>query len=157
MNTPNQHPPDDADLHAPPKLVSALQKSQPVVFIPKGIDYTVLRAAERHFRKPTPNAFPWLRLIKWGAAAAAIALLCTISVQRLRRPLDLKEQAVMAARRDVNHDGVVDILDAFALARKIQAGDKSTVTDINGDRVVDQRDVAALAARAVKLNQDGPS
>jgi hypothetical protein len=62
------------------------------------------------------------------------------------------------ARGDLNHDGHVDIVDAFALARQLkQGGTRNLQLDLNGDGVVDERDVAALAARAVKLEQGGHS
>jgi hypothetical protein len=52
----------------------------------------------------------------------------------------------------------VDILDAFALARQLkQGGSGNLQLDVNGDGVVDERDVAALAARAVKLERGGRS
>jgi hypothetical protein len=54
------------------------------------------------------------------------------------------------AREDVTGDGRVDILDAFALARRIERADVRQ-PDLNSDGRVDQRDVEALAARAVRL------
>jgi hypothetical protein len=52
----------------------------------------------------------------------------------------------------------VDILDAFALARQLkQRGTKNLQLDANGDGVVDDRDVSALAARAVRLERGGHS
>jgi hypothetical protein len=63
------------------------------------------------------------------------------------------------AREDLNHDGRVDILDAFDLARtlKTRPGLTSPVMDVNGDGVVDERDVTSLAARAVQLPKGGRS
>ena len=52
----------------------------------------------------------------------------------------------------------VDILDAFALARQLKlGGTRNPQLDLNGDGVVDERDVASIAARAVKLEQGGRS
>ena len=62
------------------------------------------------------------------------------------------------AVEDVNRDGQVDILDAFALARKVQQGisaDKKL--DLNGDGVIDDKDVATIAGHAVKLEHGGRS
>ena len=59
---------------------------------------------------------------------------------------------------DLNHDGQVDILDAFALARQLKESAQSNLQlDMNGDGVVDERDVATLAARAVSLGKGGRS
>ena len=63
-----------------------------------------------------------------------------------------------AGPEDLNGDGVVDMLDAFALARDLQHNPASHPRlDLNGDGVVDQRDVQALAARAVRLEPGGHS
>lgn len=64
-----------------------------------------------------------------------------------------------AARpEDLNADGMVDMLDAFALARELQQNPAShPQLDLNADGVVDQRDVQELAARAVRLDQGGRS
>jgi hypothetical protein len=48
----------------------------------------------------------------------------------------------------------VDVLDAFALARKLRDGAADNPgLDCNSDGVVDRRDVDAVAARAVKLKK----
>ena len=64
-----------------------------------------------------------------------------------------------AARpEDLNADGQVDMLDAFALARELQQGSTSRPQlDLNGDGVVDERDVQALANRAVNMETGGRS
>ena len=59
---------------------------------------------------------------------------------------------------DLNADGQVDMLDAFALARELQQGSTPRPQlDLNGDGVVDDRDVQALANRAVSLEPGGRS
>jgi hypothetical protein len=58
------------------------------------------------------------------------------------------------AREDLNRDGRVDILDAFALSRQLRDGKaSSTGLDLNGDGVVDERDAEVIAARAVRLEK----
>ncbi|MEQ9406948.1 MAG: dockerin type I domain-containing protein [Fuerstiella sp.] len=53
---------------------------------------------------------------------------------------------------DVDGDGRLDILDAFALARRIQTGSvRGTVGDQNGDGVVDEADVDLIAMSVVML------
>ena len=93
----------------------------------------------------------------WVAAAAAIVLLIALP-QLVRKPGGGPNSDVAIARGDFNHDRRVDILDAFALARQLKQGaTRNLQLDVNGDGVVDERDVAALAARAVKLEQGGHS
>src|SRR6185369_1280179 len=60
-------------------------------------------------------------------------------------------------REDINRDGRVDVLDAFALARRIETGGTLDPRwDINGDGRVDRADVNVIAARAVNLAQAEP-
>jgi hypothetical protein len=159
METPESQQPDEAGLNAPPKLVSALRRAhERDVFIPRTVDDRIVRAAELHFQKPEPPRFDWLRVVKWGTAAAVIALLALVVSQFGRRPPAPADQKVAATRQDENHAARVDILDAFALARQLQRGEKPGLRmDVNGDGVVDERDVAALAAKAVELPKGGPS
>ena len=105
--------------------------------------------------RPRTGALRWLPWL--SAAAAAVVLLLAI-------PQYFKHQAPGAvgssafARWDLNQDGRVDILDAFALARQLKQGGASSLQlDVNGDGVVDDRDVTAIAARAVKLERGGHS
>ena len=159
MQTPfnNQHDPDEA-LEAPPKLVAALKRlPQELVFIPPTADEAILRAARKHLAGPVPLRTGWFRFMPWPAAAAPIVLLAAILLFFVRpAPPPVRDSAF--ARGDLNHDGHVDILDAFALARQLkQAGTRNLQSDVNGDGVVDERDVAALAARAVMLERGGHS
>jgi hypothetical protein len=153
----NQHYGDEA-LDAPPKLVAALKRlPQEAVFIPPTADEAVLRAARRHLEEPRQVRLGWFRFMPWLAAAAAIVLLVALP-QFFKQPTPGPSRDSALARGDLNHDGRVDILDACALARQLkQGGSKSLQLDLNGDGVVDERDVATLAARAVKLERGGHS
>ena len=66
----------------------------------------------------------------------------------------LAVQPGTAARpEDLNADGRVDMLDAFALARELQQDrTPGPQIDLNRDGMVDERDVEMLAARAVRLD-----
>jgi hypothetical protein len=75
-----------------------------------------------------PRRRPWLGFA--AAAALVLAVLATL-VPRERKP---------------------DLVDAYLLALRIQEG---RGRDVNGDGAVDQRDVDALAARAVSLYGGG--
>jgi hypothetical protein len=153
----SQSYPDEA-LEAPPRLVSALKRlPQEQMFVPPTVDEAILRAAQRHLQKATEPRWTWLRFLPWVAATAGIVLLATIPhLFKQRAPGPGREAAF--AHEDFNHDGSVDILDAFALARQLKLdGPRDQRLDVNGDGVVDDRDVAALAARAVRLEPGGHS
>jgi hypothetical protein len=146
--------PDDA-LEAPPRLICALKglPRQPV-FVPPTADEALLRAARRHLAPPQEPRVRRFILVPWLAAAAALILLFAVMPQFLRKPAPTPTASGFA-REDVNHDGKVDILDAFALSRQLKAGSKpSSQADINGDGVVDERDVTVLTVRAVSLEKD---
>jgi hypothetical protein len=158
------HKPDDnqhyqeAALEAPPELVSALKRlPQEPVFVPPTVDESVLRAARRHLERPQTGRVSWFRIMPWAAAAAAMVLLGTLP-RLSRQPAPKPGPGSVFAQRDLNHDGRVDILDAFALATQLkQGGARDLRLDVNGDGVVDDRDVATIAARAVKLEPGGRS
>lgn len=149
----------DEALEAPPKLVAALKRlPKPLLFIPPTVDEANVRAAQRHLARRKEPRRRWFHFARWAAAAAALALLLAVIPQIFRNPGLAPTDSSGFAREDVNHDGQVDILDAFALARQLKAGaTPSPQLDINGDGVVDERDVAALAARAVSLEKGGRS
>jgi len=158
MPDDNQPYPDEA-FEAAPKLVAALTRlSNEPIFIPPTADEAILRAARKHLEKPSEPRVGWFRLMPWVAAAAAALLLLVAVPQFSRKPAPGPARVAAFARGDLNHDGRVDILDAFALARQLkQGGIRSLQLDVNGDGVVDERDVTAIAARAVKLGQGGRS
>jgi hypothetical protein len=141
-NAPNK-------IAAPEKLVGALQRSQAKrVFVPPTIDEAILRAAREQLDSPKRErrgSWFWLR---WPALATACLLVCVVAY-RVVRP------GATYAREDVNYDGVVDVLDAFQVARGLKNG-KGGV-DVNGDGVIDAKDVETIAARAVRLEKGGRS
>jgi hypothetical protein len=160
MQTPDNHQqPSDEALEAPPKLVSALrQLPRERFFVPPTLDEAMLRAARRTLCKPERAEFKWFHLVPLAAAVAVAICLLAPAYQAVRRSASKPNREPVWAKGDINHDGRVDILDAFALARQLQSGAKpGPETDVNGDGVVDERDVAAIAARAVKLGQGGHS
>ena len=78
-----------------------------------------------------------------GAAAAVLVLSLILWIQPARQ--------VAASMEDVNADGVVDIRDALALQRFLDAG-RAKQRDINHDGVTDRRDVDAIAMIAVRID-----
>lgn len=141
-------------MDAPPKLVGALKRIAPQsLFVPPSVDAAVLNAARKHLAgtrmKERRRFRPWLL---WPAAASACVMLALLAHTLLKPPRP------DFAREDLNRDGRVDILDAFYLARELQAGTPPpTALDLNGDGIVDRRDAEIIAALAVKLEKGGPS
>ncbi len=153
MHQPEQNEEGPA---APDKLVTALKRMPSrLPFIPPTVDETVLRAARRRLQPKARQRLATLTFWRWAAAAVAVCVLALALVQ-INRWGTTSSQERQLVREDINRDGRVDILDAFALARKIKAG---SVTpgwlDVNGDGVVDERDVTAVAAHAVQLSSKG--
>ena len=152
MQTPgNQSEDRDEALEAPAKLVSALRQFPgEKIFVPPTTDKAILRAAQAQLspaRKPRLN---WLRFAPWAVGGTAGIVLLFLSLHTPKLTPEF-------AREDLNRDGTVDILDAFALAKKLEAGVSSSGVDFNGDGKVNQQDVAALAAQAVSLGKGGHS
>jgi hypothetical protein len=154
---PNGQPEDDG-LGAPPRLQAAFRHlPKERIFVPPTLDEAVLGEARRHLPKRVRRRFDWSLLRPWLPAAAAIMFLGLLaylfigtSFRGPRQPLFVRE--------DLNHDGRVDILDAFALARALKAGAAlDRRLDINGDGVVNERDVATIAAHAVTVQKGGHS
>lgn len=147
---------DGEEPPAPEKLVAAL-KELPArrVFVPPTVDAAVLLAARRHLAKPRRSGFgsfrAWLNWPAWAAACLALVGL----IYFFTKPAGVIPEFT---REDLNHDGRVDILDAFQLARELQSGQKAaSALDLNGDGVVDRRDVELIADQAVKLQKGGRS
>ncbi len=174
MNANNQHPLSE-DPAVPPRLLKALAElPKPDIAVPKSADEAVLRAARGHLRSVTErrsketHPTPWPRVCEavralgtprsfWRPVApwaAAVALLLLAALVTLLWVLPLANPAAGLVVEDVNHDGRVDILDAFALARQIERGSVPARTlDLNGDGVIDRRDVEIIVAHAVSLKE----
>src|SRR5206468_7646984 len=152
MAEQKQHP-EEASLQAPEKLVEALNHLQKErIFVPPTVDHAVLRGAREHLRRLEGPQSGWKPWLSWAAMAACLALAVWLG-ERFSNPT----RARAFAREDINRDGHVDVLDAFALARQIETGGTLDPRwDINGDGRVDRADVNAIAARAVDLAQAEP-
>ncbi len=136
--------PDDLDLRLPRRLVADLRAAEPVPVVRPGLDADILGAARRvmiwrrHLRKIQI-------VIGTGALAAAIGLVVMLRVSTVQR-------AAAVDPRDLNADGRVDILDAFTLARRLEAAESLPAWDFNHDGRIDRRDVDTIASDAVKLS-----
>ena len=109
--------------------------------IPTSVDEAILK--EAHHRASRVRQ---MRLFfRWGGglAAAAAILLVTLRLIPSEPP-------------KFNPQSRVTILDAFSLARQLKANSKPDKSwDVNGDGQIDQKDVDALAVRAVALPKGG--
>jgi len=169
---------NDPNLEAPEKFRAALARSQVRrVTVPAAVDEAVLRAAreklaetgepqkrtmasrgeEAEGKSQTFSIATLLRLVFDTAALRGTAVVVTIFAAGVLVWLTVHPRAAVRPE-DLNADGQVDMLDAFALARELQQGrTPRPQLDLNGDGVVDERDVQALAARAVSLETGGRS
>jgi hypothetical protein len=144
--------PDDPQ--APARLTRALKALRAErVFVPPAIDEAILRRARQQLDPEPPRrpSFWWRAWMPWAATAASLCLVVVVGWLATSRP----PTGVASMPEDVNADGQVDILDAFQLARDLEAGQPPASRDFDQDGVVDQADVEFVARRAVRLEEGG--
>ncbi len=143
----------------PPQLADRLaEASRQRVFVPREVDEAILAAAQQHLA-PVRQRHRWRRVAGWSSAVAAAvvvgvsAWLAMIGLQGRPSPTAAPHVAVRLPA-DIDGNGNVNVLDAFALARELNAAGNRPPTngDVNGDGRIDQADVDAIAQRAVQLN-----
>jgi hypothetical protein len=146
---------ETSSLEAPPELVAALKRvAEPRLFIPPTLDEAVGRAARQHLGGQQGRRAQWTHWLPWLATAAGLAVVVASLSLLLPRSEPMSKARPTASGMSLTHSGPVDILDAFALAHQLKSGAVPKAGwDVNGDGVVDQRDVATLAAQAVKLDK----
>ena len=145
------------DPRLPDALLTVLRQLHPPgPSVPPELDDQILRDARATYRARQRT---WTRLRRIGAGLAAAAVLALAI--RVYMPSD--HHASPAARpqlaqlADTNHDGRVDILDAYTVARHIARHEAlDPAWDINGDGVVDQKDVDLIAGMAVQTDREAP-
>jgi hypothetical protein len=124
--------------------------------VPSEVDDAVLAMARQRLGRPRfiPLAIRWVTM---AAAAAAVFMAVTLSWQGLTvrsRPEPQRALASALASADVDSNGRVDILDAFALARHLEAGEHAGPQwDVTGDGAVNRDDVDRIAFAAVDLRR----
>jgi hypothetical protein len=171
---------NDTDLDAPEKLRMALMQSQVrSLVVPPSVDDTVLRVAREQLGEPalavppsggsgeprkrgTPNfieeMLAGISTLLGGRRLAPFTVAVVAMVAAGLMVWQTVHPRAAARAEDLNADGQVDMLDAFALARELQQGrTPRPQLDLNDDGVVDERDVQILAARAVSLETGGHS
>ncbi len=129
--------------------LSAMHDAQ--LFVPPDIDQAILAKARAKFGViPQDQSRRWLRLAAPLAAAASIALGIWV-VWPSATPSITSPSIVIAG--DIDQNGSVDILDAFALARRLDAGQPVPADwDMTADGRVDRADVLAITTIAVSLS-----
>ena len=137
-----------ADLRADLNTLFEPRKS-----VPPEIDRAVLDRAHRHFVRPH-RRHPVLRWVASAAAVAAVIILI-FSLNLTKKPRSSSYSTTHAeVQADIDRNGRVDILDAFALARHIESASQPEVKlDVNGDGLVNRDDVDLVAFAAVRLNR----
>ncbi len=154
------HDPMHHEPEVPPSLAEALRRAEQRAAAGadlSGLDRAVLESASRRLASGTSgsrrrSAVIW-RIGGAVAAAAGLALAVYLSLPGTRG------NGVTANDRGVAFDSTkpVTILDAFRLARLLEPSTNphvpalSATWDVTGDGAIDQRDVDAIAARAVRL------
>jgi|TARA_B100001971_G_scaffold210115_1_gene234941 hypothetical protein len=158
----------------PAKLVADLKGlHKEHIFVPPKVDESILDAAREHLgdtsgksAEQEPMRQPWiLQWAPWASAAACLMLILFLTFPGGKQNSSLTSDAaprqpfpspaIVATKispKDINRDGQVDILDAFALANRLEDGEAhQDQWDMNGDGQVDQADVDEISAVAVKL------
>ena len=121
--------------------------------IPSAIDRAVAGAARGRLALPQ-RGLGWLRWAVPATAAAAIAIACLWWAHPRAAPPVAPSPRLSQAETDIDGNGRVDILDAFTLARHIEARQPTeAMWDFNSDGLIDRRDVDTVAMAAVRLNK----
>jgi hypothetical protein len=143
------------DVEAPSRLSEAFQAAyQHRVGVPSGVDEAILAAARARFDRRQRTRL----LVRWtgAVAAAAAAIIVIVLILPHRNTAPVNTAVAKTVKGDIDQSGQLDILDAMTLARHLRASDPpQPAWDVNGDGKADQKDVEALAAAAVNLNQQG--
>ncbi len=151
-------PEPDSPEHAEPTLPQALTDDLATLYradlsVPGELDEAVLTTARAHFARQRRRRL----ILRWAplaAAAAAVILLAIPALQSVRTQARRAAPPDLAVRpEDIDRNGRVDILDAFTLARQLEAGAAAEPGwDVNYDGDVDGADVDAIAMLAVRIN-----
>ncbi|UCD50488.1 MAG: hypothetical protein JSW27_23555 [Phycisphaerales bacterium] len=160
MSDNERHFDNDADLRVTPKFSEELgELFAPDRPIPACVDRAVAEAARRHFVRPRPRLWKLRWAVPAAAAAAILVGVClwwldTGPVPRAAHERRAQALAVALPEADIDQNGEIDILDAFTLARHLEAGQPADkVWDFIGDGLIDRRDVDTVALAAVRLNK----
>jgi hypothetical protein len=154
----------------PPAIIDALRDLDgPVVMHDPHRDADVISGARQHLAgaAQVERKRRNLRLFFAGGAGGAIAAAVAVAFvvffgDPQHEPLAEQDMYTSsepnspvgpgAQAGDLDRNGSVDILDAYALAKQIEQGRSSDQNDFNNDGRIDQGDIDWLANQAVALN-----
>jgi len=134
------------DFELPPSLRDKIKAAHEVPPVPPDLSARLLASAKASYALRLRRR----RIVRWSALIGSAAAIIVLSLLLLI-PNHSSTQH-LAQIGDVNHDGRVDILDAYVVAKAISTGSKlDQAWDVNHDGVVDQKDVDWIAAAAVNV------
>jgi len=134
------------EFELPPSLRDKLKSAHEVPAVPAELSARLLTAAKASYAIRVRRR----RMLRWSALIGSAAAIIILSLLFFL-PNHSSTQH-LAQISDVNHDGHVDILDAYVVAKAISTGGKlDPAWDVNHDGVVDQKDVDWIAAAAVNV------
>lgn len=152
----------------PPAIIDALRDLDGPAILPDAArDADVLSGARQHLADTAAvnRKRKNIRLFFAGTAGSAIAAAAMIALvvfignpasePQTDQPFAAapnRPQPTAAQPGDLDHNGTIDILDAYALAKAQQRGEANRQLDLNNDGQVNQRDIDVLANQAVALN-----
>ena len=149
-------PAHESDSQFEPRASQALSRDLGALFNPHGL-HVPPEVSDRILNQARAGIIGRSRrrpLLRWAGAAAAAAAVVLVAVRmNVTEPAPVSLHA-SAVPMDVDASGRVDILDALVLARRVEAN-QPDARDVNGDGAADQRDVDAVAMRAVSLRPGG--
>jgi len=150
-NTPDKNLDQWADQGGPPQLRAGLSSLFAAPSIGRDVDDQIIAAVRQ--QAIARHRMRWvIRYALGSVAAAAAVLLIAIKTSHHDQPIVNHPAASVATADDLNHDGKLDILDAYFMARKVAAREPLTSEwDFNHDGTVDTKDVDVIAFSAVKL------
>jgi hypothetical protein len=146
------------DIQLPPGLRAALARMDDrEIRVPAEMDAAILSRARQSFARRRRNWHRVQRMVAGLAAAAVLTIAARIFIPMWHLPATPAVRPQLAQVADVNHDGRVNILDAYVVARKIARHEPlDPAWDINGDGVVGQKDVDLIANLAVRAPAEAP-
>jgi hypothetical protein len=119
--------------------------------VPLDVEQAMRQEISAHFEHASAvrrDTWRRWRIIPWTAAAAGILA----AVWMLTPAYSPGPMLASVDPSDVDRNGTVDVLDAFSLARRLEAGSVvDAAADVNHDGHIDARDVDAIAQQAVAL------
>ncbi len=144
---------DDHDTAGDRATQDAIRRAMTPPGLDAGVRERLLSRAEAELKSRRRGPRVWR---VGGGIAVAATLLLGVGVTLVLVRGQARSASPPSLERlagDVNHDGVLDILDAHALARSVERGDAGE--DLDGDGVATLADADWIADRVVRLGEAG--